>query len=46
MPTILKWYGVKTTKESNCPICSENIVLDEGEDTDFTSMADINIDLS
>ena len=46
MPTILKWYGVKTTKESNCPICSENIVLDEGEDTEFTSMADINIDLS
>ena len=46
MPTILKWYGVKTAKENNCPICSDNIVLDEGEDTEFTSMDDINIDLS
>lgn len=46
LPTILRWYGVKTTKEENCPICSENIVLDEGDDIQASTMADISIDLS
>ena len=48
LPTILRWYGVKTEKEEHCPICSHNIILDEGED-DLplaTSMSDISIDLS
>lgn len=46
LPTILRWYGVKTSKEDNCPICSDNIVLDEGEDIQISTMADISIDLS
>ena len=46
LPTILRWYGVKTTKEENCPICSENIVLDDGDDIQASTMADISIDLS
>ena len=32
MPTVLRWYGVKVKKNEHCPICSEDIVLDEGED--------------
>lgn len=46
LPTILRWYGVKTAREENCPICSENIVLDEGDDIQASTMADISIDLS
>lgn len=47
LPTILRWYGVKTEKEDNCPICSGNIILDEGDELLFdTNMSDINIDLS
>ena len=46
LPTILRWYGVKTAKEDNCPICSESIILDDSDDVQFTTMSDINIDLS
>lgn len=47
LPTILRWYGVKTEKEDNCPICSGNIILDEGDELLYdTNMSDINIDLS
>ena len=47
LPTILKWYGVKVAKEDACPICSHNIVLDEGDDLMFEGdMSDIVIDLS
>lgn len=46
LPTILRWYGVKTSKEDNCPICSGNIILDESDELQFSSMSDINIDLS
>ena len=46
LPTILRWYGVKTAKENNCPICSGHVVLDEGEDLPASSMEDISIDLS
>ena len=48
LPTILRWYGVKTEKEENCPICSSHIILDEGEeDLEFADdMSDISVDLS
>ena len=48
LPTILRWYGVKTEKEEYCPICSHNIILDEGEEdlSIASSMSDISIDLS
>ena len=48
LPTILRWYGVKTEKEEHCPICSNNIILDEGEEdlSIASSMSDITIDLS
>ena len=46
LPTILRWNGVKTAKEDNCPICSGHVVLDEGEDLPVSSMEDISIDLS
>ncbi len=32
MPSILRWYGVKVNKDEHCPICSDNIVLDDGEE--------------
>ena len=32
LPSILRWYGVKVNKDEHCPICSGNIVLDEGEE--------------
>jgi molybdopterin/thiamine biosynthesis adenylyltransferase len=31
-PTILRWYGAHIKKVDNCPLCSHNIILDEGED--------------
>lgn len=47
LPTIMKWYGVKIAKEAACPICSHNIILDEGEDLVLeNNMSDIVIDLS
>lgn len=47
LPTILRWYGVKTQQEENCPICSHNIILDEGDDIQVAgNMSDIVIDLS
>ncbi len=32
MPTVLRWYGVKVQRNEHCPICSDDIVLDDGED--------------
>ena len=32
MPTILRWYGAHIKKVENCPLCSHDIILDEGED--------------
>ena len=31
MPTILRWYGARIQKEEGCPICSDRVVLDDGE---------------
>jgi molybdopterin/thiamine biosynthesis adenylyltransferase len=31
-PTILRWYGAHIKKVDNCPLCSHNMVLDEGEE--------------
>ena len=45
MPTILRWYGVRTSKEDGCPICSDTIVLDDSDDVDFSSMSGIDVDL-
>lgn len=28
-PSILRWYGVRVSKDDNCPICSDNILLEE-----------------
>lgn len=39
MPTVLRWYGVKVSKNEHCPICSDNIILDEGED-EIAALAD------
>ena len=44
MPSILRWYGVKVNKDEHCPICSGNIVLDEGEE-EIAAMAS-QIDLN
>lgn len=32
-PTILKWYGVRVEKDQNCPLCSERINLESGEES-------------
>ena len=32
MPTIMRWYGAKITKEEGCSICGENMTLDEADD--------------
>lgn len=44
MPSILRWYGVKVNKDEHCAICSNNIVLDDGED-EINAMAK-NFDLN
>lgn len=44
LPSILRWYGVKVNKDEHCPICSGNIVLDDGEE-EINTMAR-NIDLN
>ena len=44
LPSILRWYGVKVNKDEHCPICSGNIVLDDGEE-EINAMAR-NIDLN
>ena len=31
-PTILRWYGAKIQKDDYCPICSNHIILDEGDE--------------
>lgn len=31
-PTILRWYGAHIKKVDSCPLCSHNIILDEGEE--------------
>lgn len=31
-PTILRWYGAHIKKVDNCPLCSHNIMLDDGEE--------------
>lgn len=44
LPSILRWYGVKVNMDEHCPICSGNIVLDDGEE-EINAMAK-NIDLN
>lgn len=44
MPTILRWYGVKVHKADGCPVCSQTIILDEGEDV--FGLSDIDLDLN
>ena len=48
MPTILRWYGAHINKVENCPICSHQIILDEGEDYekqvgDISGLEDIDL---
>ena len=43
-PSILRWYGAKIHKDENCPVCSHNIILDEGDDV--FDLTDINLDLN
>ena len=31
-PTILRWYGAHIKKFDSCPLCSHNIILDEGKE--------------
>ena len=31
-PTVLRWYGAHIRKDDECPLCSDQIRLDEGED--------------
>lgn len=34
-PTILRWYGARIDRDVNCSVCSQNIILDEGEEIEF-----------
>lgn len=34
-PTILRWYGAKIKKVENCPLCSKQIALDEGDEDEI-----------
>lgn len=34
-PTILRWYGAKIKKVDNCPLCSKQIALDEGDEDEI-----------
>ena len=48
MPTILRWYGAHINKVENCPLCSHEIILDEGEDFekqvgDISGLEDIDL---
>lgn len=31
MPTIMRWYGARIEKESSCPICGTEIILDDAD---------------
>jgi len=42
LPSILRWYGVKVNKNDHCPICSNDIVLDDN--TDDIERLSINLD--
>ena len=47
-PTILRWYGAHIKKIENCPLCSHEIILDEGEDYEkqvgnFSGLEDIDL---
>ena len=44
MPTILRWYGAKISKSPGCPVCSNDISLDEGDDV--LTMTDIDLNLN
>lgn len=44
MPTILRWYGVKVHKTDGCPVCSQTIILDEGDDV--FGLSDVELDLN
>lgn len=43
-PTILRWYGARINKVEGCPLCSKQIVLDEGQDV--ADLTDIKMDLN
>lgn len=48
MPTILRWYGAHIKKIENCPLCSHNITLEEGEEYEeklgnITGLEDIDL---
>jgi len=40
-PTILRWYGAHIKKVDNCPLCSHNIILDEGEDYEDIDLSNL-----
>ena len=47
--TILKWYGITIPKDEHCPICSNDLELDLGDEYDILphgdySGIDINIE--
>lgn len=47
-PTILRWYGAHIKKVENCPLCSHEIVLEEGEEYeklvgDISGLEDIDL---
>jgi len=43
MPTILRWYGVKVHQTDGCPVCSQTIILDEGDDVFELSDLELNL---
>ena len=44
MPTILRWYGARIQKNEECPVCSQSLNLDEGEDVVDLTNIDLNLD--
>lgn len=45
-PTIMRWYGARIEKEEGCPICGDDITLDQDASFDTTGMENMEVDFS
>lgn len=45
-PTIMRWYGARIEKEEGCPVCGDDITLDQDASIDTTGMENMEVDFS
>lgn len=45
-PTIMRWYGAYIGKEVGCPVCGDEIMLEQEESIDTTGMEGMEVDFS